>query len=298
MREDEDMATGAQIGRKTLIGFVSTISWLVLLASFLATAALLSVDNLKHVGNSASAIVSHFSKSPSDINSLIDDFKKDADLKTIAEIDKNRAKINETIASLGGSKEFQDSLASTLNKISGAILNGSSSVEIDFSKLATIVANAVNKASDSVVISKKELAKLKPKTLNLGKQSKVVNDVHSRIAEVMLCWILWLVLLAVLYLLKRWGVLRTAGWQFFSIGTIFLLIRYGAPSIANHTLTNSTMPIYQRDLIPQVLKAVMGPIVEVSVVACVLGLVLIFLDQLRRQRMTLNSVQISPSVVA
>lgn len=292
------MASGAQVGRKTLIGFVSAITWLVLLTSFLATAALLSLDNLKHVGNSASSIVNQLSKSQSDVNSLIDDFRKNADPKTITEIDKNRAKINETIASLGGSKEFQDSLASTLNKISEAILNGSSSVEIDFSKLATIVANAVNKASDSVVISKTELAKLTPKTLNLGKQSKVANDVHGRISEVMLCWILWLVLLAVLYLLKRWGVLRTAGWQLFSIGTIFLLIRYGGPIVANHALTNSTMPVYQRDLIPQVLNAVMGPIVEVSIVAFVIGLGLIFFDQSRRQRVTSKNGQISPSVVA
>lgn len=292
------MASGAQIGRKSLIGFVSTISWLVLLASFVATAALLSVDNLKHVGNSASSIVNHLSKSPSDINSLIDDFKKNADPKTIAEIDKNRAKINETIASLGGSKEFQDSLAATLNKISEAILNGSSSVEIDFSKLATIVANAVNKASDSVVISKKELAKLKPKTLDLGKQSRVINNVHSRIAEVMLSWILWLILLGVLYLLKRWAVVRTAGWQLFSIGVLFLFIRYGAPILANHALTNSNLPIYQRDLIPQVLNAVMGPIVEVSIGACVLGCVLLIFDQLQRQRKNSKSAQISPSVVA
>ncbi len=292
------MASGAQIGKRSLIGFVSTISWLLLLASFLATAALLSVDNMKHVGNSASSIVNQLSKSQSDVNSLIDDFRKNADPKTLAEIDNNRVKINETIASLGGSKEFQDSLASTLNKISEAILNGSSSVEIDFSKLATIVANAVNKASNSDVISKKELAKLKPKTLNLGKQSKVINSVHSRIVEVMLCWILWLILLGVLYLLKRWKVLRTAGWQLFSIGTIFLLIRYGAPIIANRALTNSTMPIYQRDLIPQVLSAVVGPIVEVSIVACVLGFVLLFLDQLKRQRTTSKSPQMSPSVVA
>lgn len=292
------MASGAQVGKKTLIGFVSTISWIVLLASFLATVALLSVDNLKHVGNSASTIVNQLSKSPSDINSLIDDFKKNADPKTVAEIDKNRAKINETIASLAGSKEFQDSLASTLNKISEAVLNGSSSVQVDFTKLATIVANSVNKASNSVVISKKELAKLKPKTLDLGKQSKVVNNVQTRIDEVMLCWLLWFVLLGVLYLLKRWGVLRTAGWQLFSIGVIFLSIRFGAPIIANHTLANSTLPIYQRDLVPQVLKALTGSLVETSIVACLLGLILIFLDQFHRQRQAARIGQISPSVVA
>lgn len=292
------MASGAQIGKKSLIGFVSTISWIVLLASFLATVALLSVDNFKHVGNSASSIVKEFSKNPSDINSLIDDFRKNADPKTVAEIDKNRAKINATIASIGGSKEFQDSLASTLNKISEAILNGSSSVKIDFTKLATLVADEVNKASNSVVITKKELAKLKPKTLELGKQSKVVNNVRNRIAEVMLSWLLWLILLGVLYLLKGWKVLRTVGWQLFSIGLIFLAIRYGAPIIANHTLTNSTLPVYQRDLIPRILDALTSSLVEVSIIAFVLGFALLILDQFLCKRMSSKGGQISPSVVA
>lgn len=292
------MANGAQIGKKSLIGFVSTLSWLVLLASFLATVALLSVDNLKHVGNSASSIVRELSKNPSDINSLIDDFRKNADPKTVAEIDKNRAKINATIASIGGSKEFQDSLALTLNKISQAILNGSSSVQVDFTKLATLVADEVNKASNSTVITKKELAKLKPKTLDLGKQSKVVNNVRNRITEVMLSWLLWLILLGVLYLLKRWKVLRTAGWQLFSIGVIFLTIRYGAPIIANHALTNSTLPVYQRDLIPQVLDALTGSLVVVSVVAFVLGFLVLIVDQFVRNRLSSKNGQISPSAVA
>ena len=292
------MASGAQFGKKTLIGLVSTISWVVLLASFLATVALLSVDNLKHVGNSASAIVNQLSKNPADISSLIEDFRKNADPKTVAEVDKNRAKINETIASIGGSKEFQDSIASTLNKISEAILNGSSSVQIDLSKLANIVANAVNKASNSVVISKKELAKLKPQTLELGKQSKVVNNVRHWITEAMLAWLLWLILLGVLFLLKRWKALRTAGWQLFSVGVLFLVIRYGAPILANNSLNNSALPIYQRDLIPQVLKVLTGPLVEVSIVASVFGLVLIILEQGLRRRSPSKSGQISPSVVA
>ncbi len=292
------MVSSGQFGKKSLIGFVSTISWVVLLASFLATAALLSVDNLKHVGDSASSIVDQLSKNPADISSLVDDFRKNADPMTIAEIDKNRAKINETIAAVAASKEFQNSIASTLNQISEAILNGSSSVKVDFSKLATIVANAVNRASNSVVISKKELAKLKPKTLQLGKQSKIVNNVRNWIAEVLLAWLIWLILLGVLFLLKRWKVLRTAGWQLFSVGVMFLLIRYGAPIIADNSLSNSTMPMYQRDLIPQVMKALTGSLVEVSVVAAVLGFALIIIEQGMRRRMSTKFAQISPNDVA
>lgn len=292
------MASAAQVGQKSLIGFVSTLSWVVLLASFLATVGLMSVDNLKHVGNSASAIVDHLSKNQKDIDSLVDEFKKNADPKTVAQIDKNRAKIEATIASIGGSKEFQDSLASILNKIAAAILNGDSSVQIDFSKLARLAADEVNKASDSVVITKKELAKLKPTTLKLGKQSKTLADVRDRIREVALAWLLWLILVGVLYLLKGWRVLRTTGWQLFSVGGIFLLVRYAIPFVTDHVLTSSTIPVYQRDLVPQIIDALTRYLLLASMIACALGLVLVFLDISLRKRVQPRVGQISPSVVA
>lgn len=292
------MASGAQIGRKSLIGLISSLAWLVLLVAFLATAVALSVNNLNHVGNTASSIVNHLSKNQSAINSLLDQFKKNADPKTVSEIDKNRAKIETTIASLGGSKEFQNSLAATLNTISQAILNGSSSVKVDFTKLATLVADKVNEASKSTVINKKELAKLKPQTLDLAKQSKVVVKVRNKIKEVTLAWLLWLVLLGVIFLLKGWKVLRTAGWQLFSIGIVFLLIRYGTPFATNHVLSNSSWPVYQRDLIPQVFNALTGPIVKLAIVVGVGGILLAILDKLLRDRLRVRKRQISPSVDA
>lgn len=292
------MASAAQVGKKSLIGFVSTIAWLVLLASFLASVGLMSVDNLKHVGNSASAIVDHLAKNQKDIDSLVDDFKKNADPKTVAQIDHNRAKIEATIASIGDSKEFQNSLAAILNKISAAILNGDSSVQIDFSKLARLAADEVNKASNSVVITKKELAKLKPTTLKLGKQSRTLTNVRDRIREVALAWLLWLILLWVLFLIKGWKILRTAGWQLFSVGGIFLLVRYGIPFITKHILASSTVPLYQRDLVPQIIDALTRYLLLASVLACAVGLVLVFIDIALRKRASLKVDQTSPSVVA
>lgn len=291
------MAAASQVGKKSLIGFTSTIAWLTLLVAFVATAASLTVNSLDHVGNAASAIVKELSTNQSALDSILDEFKKNADPKTVAEIDKNRAKIDSTIASLGGSKEFQDSLASTLNKISTAILSGSSSVKVDFTDIATLVANKVNEAAKSEVISKKELAKLKPQTLDISKQSKVIVNVRSKIKEVTLAWLLWLVLLAVLSLLKGWRVLGTAGWQLLSVGVIFLLVRFGAPLIFDNLLKNSMLTTYQRDLVPQIFSSLTEQIVNLSVVVSVVGLLLIISDKLfRRNLRPIN--QTSLSVVA
>lgn len=278
------MADSAQVGRKPLIGFVSTFSWLVLLIAVASTAASLTVNSLNHVGNSASVLVRDISQNPSTINSLIDEFKKNADAKTAAEIEKNRSKIDSTIASLGGSKEFENLLSVTLNQISQAILNGSSSVKVDFTKIATVIANRVNEAANSTVISVKDLAKIKPQTLDLSKQSKVVVNVHDKIRMIMLAWILWLLLLGVLFLLKGWKIVRTAGWQLFSIGITFLLIRFGTPIIADNILSNSSWPTYQRDLVPQVFRALTSPLLNLAIITTLVGIVLLILDELLGKR--------------
>ena len=78
------MTDSAQAGRKTLIGLVSTLSWLVLLIAVASTAASLTVNSLNHVGTSASILVRDVSQNQGTVNSLIDEFKKNADSKTAA----------------------------------------------------------------------------------------------------------------------------------------------------------------------------------------------------------------------
>ncbi len=141
--------------------------------------ATMTVDNLSHVGNSAARIVQHLSKNPATVDSLINEFRKDADQKTAAEIDRNQATIESTISSLGDDKVFQDSLASTLNEISEAMLNGSTSVKLDFGPLAAAVADKVNAAAKTAVLTKKELAKLKPKVLDLSKNSSKISNARN-----------------------------------------------------------------------------------------------------------------------
>ena len=284
------MTDSAQAGRKTLIGLVSTLSWLVLLIAVASTAASLTVNSLNHVGTSASILVRDVSQNQGTVNSLIDEFKKNADSKTAAEIDKNRTKIDSTIASLGESKEFQNLLSSTLNQIAQAILNGSSSVKVDFTKIATLIASKVNEAANNTVISVKDLAKIKPQTLDLSKQSKVVVNVHDKIRMIMLAWFLWLILLGVLFLLKGWKVLRTAGWQLFSIGIAFLLIRFGAPIIADNILSNSSWPAYQRDLVPHVFKALTSPLLNLAIITTVIGILLVVLEAFLGKRTNLKKV--------
>jgi len=292
------MAVDSSFGKKSASAITSTLAWLVLLVAFLATTATLTVNGMSHVGNTASTIVQHLSKNPAAIDSLLNEFRKNADPKTAAEIDKNRAKIDSTIASIGGDKAFQDSLAATLNKISEAILNGSQSIKIDFVPLATAIADKVNVAAKSSIISKKELAKLKPQILDLSKQSKNISHARSEVKEVTVLWLLWLVLLGALYLFKQWKVLGTAGWQLLSVGIIFLALRFAAPFIVHNALNNSAMATFQKDLISEVLKSLTGPMMTLSTVAVLVGLVLVMVDRLLRKRLPSRKNQISPSVVA
>lgn len=292
------MAADSSFGKKFASAITSVLAWLALLVAFLATTATLTVNGMSHLGNTASTIVQHLSENPATIDSLLNEFKRNADPKTAAEIDKNRAKIVSTIASIGGDKTFQDSLAATLNKISEAILNGENSVKIDFVPLATTIADKVNAAAKSPVISKKELAKLKPQILDLSKQSKNISDARGKIKEVTLIWLLWLVLLGVLYLLKRWKVLGTAGWQLLSVGMIFLALRFAAPFIVHNAVNNFDIAGYQKDLIPEVLRSVTSPMLTLSTIVVSLGLLLMILNRLLRKRLLSRKNQISPSVVA
>lgn len=292
------MATDPVHGKKYAFAITSTLSWLALVVAFLATMATMTINTMSHVGNSAATIVQHLSRNPATVDSLVSEFKKDADPKTVVEIDKNRATIESTIASLGGDKAFQDSLASTLNKISEAIFSGSQNVTVDFGPLARVVADRVNASAKSPVISNKELAKLKPKILNLSKDSTNISDARIKVKEVTLVWLLWLVLLGVLYLLRKWKVLRTAGWQLFSVGTIFLGVHFAAPLIVREVINNSDMSVFQRDLLPEVLKSLTQPMMFLSIFALIAGVVLLVSDQLVRNRLRTKATQMSPSVVA
>ncbi len=292
------MAADSELGRKSAFALASTLAWLALLVAFLATTATMMVNNMSHVGNTASSIVQRLSSDPATIDSLLNEFKKNADPKTVAEIDENRTTIENTISALGGDKAFQDSLADTLNKISQAILSGSKSVTVDFGPLATAVATKVNEAAKSEVISEKELAKLKPQVLDLSKASNNISSARNKVKGVTLSWLLWFVLLGVLYLLKRWKFVRTAGWQLFSVGIIFLALRFVVPVVLDKTLANSGSPVYQKDLLQEVLKMLFGPMLTLSIITALVGFVLLVGDQLLRSRSRQISNQISPSAVA
>ena len=292
------MAADSTLGKKSALAIASTLAWLALLVAFLATAAFLTVDNLSHVGNTASTIVKHLSKNPVTIDSLLNEFKKNADAKTVAEIEKNRDVIDSTIASLGGDKAFQDSLANTLNKISTAILAGSNSVTVNFGPLAVAVADKVNAAAHNSVIDKKELAQLKPQKLDLSKQSKSIADVRNKVKEAMLAWLFWFVFLGVLYLLKRWKFVRTAGWQLLSIGMIFFTLRLVVPVVVRDSLDQSALAMFQKDLIPEVLNSLTRPILILSLAALTVGLLTLVVDALVQRRWRLQKAHTSPSVVA
>lgn len=292
------MSSDPEQGKRYAFGIASTLAWLTLLVAFVATTATMTIDNLKHVGNSASTIVQHLSNKPATVSSLIEEFQKDADTKTSAEIDKNRATIEKTIASLGGDKAFQDSLAKTLNKISEAIFNGSKNVTVDFGPLAAAVADRVNAASKSPVINKEDLAKIKPKILDLSNGSTNISDARNRIKEVTLAWLLWFVLLGVLYLLRQWKFLRTAGWQLFSVGSIFLGAHFAAPVLVHNAINNSDISGFQKDLLPEILKSLTRPMMVLAVIVLVAGVVLLVIEQLVRNHLLSKAPQISPSVVA
>lgn len=292
------MTTDLSMGKKSAFGIASTLAWIALLVSFLATAAMLTINSMDHVGDTASSIVNRLSTNPVAIDSLLNDFRRNADSVTVAEIDKNKSKIESAIASLTGDKIFQKNLASTLNTISQAILNGASSVTVDFGPLATTVAEKVNAISGSPVVSKEDLAKLKPQVIDLSKQAIDFSNVKNRLAEVILVWMIWLLFLGVIYLLRKWKVLRTAGWQLISVGVIFIVIRFVTPIAVDKVFNNSDRPVYQKDLAQEILKTLFGPLLTLSIITAFAGLILVSGDRLLRNRLQSSPIQISPSMVA
>jgi hypothetical protein len=260
-------------GKKILGGFISTLAWLVLAIALLVTSANLIVGSLNHVGESAAGIVKQVSADPATLNSLVDELAKGAEPQLAREIAKNRTQINQTITSLTSSQEFRDLIASTLDQISQAALHGSSSVTVDFSKIANFVAAKVNAAAKETLIKQKDLESLKPTVIDLSKQSKNIVNAKSKLRLALLIWVLWVLLLAVNFLLRGSVVLRTAGIQLISVGVIGLLIRFVAPAVLESILNKPDVAVYQRRVIPEVFTLLTNPILTFSIILLSVGVV-------------------------
>jgi hypothetical protein len=272
------------IGKKFLAGFLSTLAWVILSLAIVATSANFIVNGLSHVGDSASTLIKDIASDPKTLNSIINDMEKNSDPDSVKLIEESRSTIDATLASLGGSADFRDSLAATLNQIAQAVLAGDKSVKVDFSHIVEIAASKINAASKKTVIKKKELAKIKPTTLDLSKQSKVVKKVRDYLHLSLLLWVFWLVLLLLGYLLRGKKIVRTFGLQLFSVGALGLLIRFGAPSLVTRLMNNSSLPEYQRELITKAYKLISAPAENIGVVLTIIGVLLFTADFVVRRR--------------
>lgn len=261
-------------GKRFTVGFISTMSWLVLFLALAATTANLIVGGLSHIGGSASAIVKNFSQSESAISSLIDKIEKGSDPKVAQQIQKNRETIEKTLASLGESSAFRGSLEKTLNEISTAILSGSNSVKVDFSSLANQVAARVNGAAKTTVISKKDLQGVVFTTLDLSKQSEAIANIKNVLHLALLLWLLWIVLVGLLFLLKGRKVIQTAGVQIFSIGILGVLAHFAIPFALEWATENSDIADYQREIASSSIDRIASPAITVGVIATVIGLLM------------------------
>lgn len=265
------------VGKRVLIGFLSTLAWPVLLAAFLITTANLVVNNLNHVGNLAATVVKEVSVNQAVLDSIIDEFTKSADPKVAKEIEKNRAQIESTIKSLGSSAEFESSVTSTLNQISEAVLNGEPSVKVDLSSLATLVATAVNEAAKSTVISEKVLASIKPTVIDLRQQSGTISAVKNQIHLALLIWVFWLGLLLGLFLLTGKRIIRTFGIHFITIGIAGLAIKFIAPKVIYKAIRDSDGALYVQQIAPKILNALLVPMMNLSILLIAIGVGLSFL---------------------
>ncbi len=263
------------LGRKLGVGLVSTLTSLVLTLAFLISVANLMVSSMSHVGESAASVVKQVSNDPESINSIIDKFAKNADPKLVAEINKNRAQINEAVSALGSSPEFRELIASTLDQISKATLDGSQSVTVDFSKIVGEVATKVNTAAKSTVISKKNIANIKPTVLDLSKNSQKITDIKSQIRIALVIWIFFVLLVALGYWLRGAKAFRTIGFQFLSLGILGLGIKFLSPSIVDRALKNSDGLAYLRKVIPAIVNSLGSPIFILSAVFSALGVIFI-----------------------
>ena len=262
-------------GKKVASGLVSTLASLVLTIAFVVSIANVMVASMSHVGESAAAVVKQVSADPASLNSIVDEFAKNTDAKFASQINKNRAQINEAIASLGSSQEFRDLIASTLDQISKATLDGAPSVTVDFSKIANVVATKVNAAAKSTVISQKDIASLKPTVLDLSKQSKNITNIKSKIHLALLIWVLWLLLVLLGFWLRGIKAVRTFGFQLLTLGVIGLAIKFLTPTIVDKVLKNSSGAAYQRKVIPEVVNSLGSPIFTLSIAFSVIGAVLV-----------------------
>lgn len=193
----------------------------------------------------------------------------------VNEIEKNRAKIESTISSLGASTDFQDANSSTLNQISQGVLSGASSVNVDFAPLATLVAEKVNETAKSTVISKKVLADIKPRSINLSQQSTSITKGNHLLRQTLFIWVIWLALLVGLFLLIGRRIMRIYGAHLVSIGIIGLALRFMAPVLAQKAIASSDSALYVQQIAPKILKTLLSPIMTLSIVALVLGIALI-----------------------
>lgn len=275
-------------GKKILVALLSTLAWPLLLIALLVTSANLVVSNLNHVGDLAATIVKEVSARPMTVNSLIDEFIKSADADVAKEIKKNRARIERTIVSLGSSSEFRELISSTLNQISQAALNGESSVNIDFTPVAALIAEKVNEAAKSRVISKKILSDIKPTSIDLSNQSTTVRKVKNLLHQALFIWALWLALLVGLFLLIGRRTLRTFGAHLISIGIVGLALRFLAPVLAQNAITSSEGALYAQQIVPQILARLLSPVMTLSILALVLGVVLIATGQFVKDRPALQ----------
>lgn len=275
-------------GKRVLVGFLSTLAWPLLLMALFVTSANLIVNNLNHVGDFAATVVKEVSTNPHTLDSLIDEFTKSAEPKLAKEIEKNRARIERTIALLGSSSEFRELISSTLSQISQAALSGASSVEVDFVPLTTLVATKVNEAAKSKVINTKILTDIQPTSIDLSKQSRTITKVKDSLHQALLIWILWLILLIGLFLLIGRRVMQIYGAHLISIGIVGLVLRFLALALAQSSITSAGGVHYVEQVVPKVLETLLSPIMTLSVVALVLGAALIAIGQFVKDRPVLQ----------
>lgn len=276
-------------GKRVLVGFLSILTWPMLLVALLVTSANLVINDLSHVGDLAATVVNEVSANKTTLNSMIDEFAKSADPQMAKEIENNRTQIESAVASLGASADFKSTISTTLNQISEAALNGASSVTVDFSPIANLVAHKVNDSAKSTVITKKALANIEPTVIDLSKQSMTITNVKKGVRLGLLIWLIWLALLAGLFLLKGRRILRTYGIHFISVGVVGLAFRFGAPLLVYRAIKGSNGALYVEQIAPKILETLLSPVMTLSIVALILGIALIAVGRFVKNRPTLQT---------
>lgn len=271
------MSNSTIAGRRVLIATVSLLSWLILLVAVVATVSSMTIKNLDSVGNSVSKIVGNLSQNRNVLDSILNEIKKGVDPQTAKKIERNRSVIEPALESLGSSPAFQNSISLLLNSISSGLLNGSPSIEVNLSPIANVIAKKVNKISNNVVISKKELGQIKPQKISISHQSKFIVSLRHKLRMFMWSWVLWLFLLLWLFSLKGWKASRTLGWQFLSVGTTFLVIRWIGGRYLEISIHKSSLPSYFLELTNQGFGELTGVLMKFAVGMSVAGVIFVVL---------------------